>query len=196
MQLAEAIVVGFTVMVAALFVGLSFALRRDFEAEATRKLDALLLGSFGMFLFVAWIFEPAIVWQCGWEGLPTAECKRTLIGRLWLFYAESFDPVFLNLPLWLRIVCSLDTFLFGPFYAVSVYAFAAGRHQERWYELVALPAAGALLYSTVVYFAYECIAEWHRASLLWVFVINLPWTLVPILLFFRLGLQKDRIKRI
>ena len=125
-----------------------------------------------MFLFVAWFFEPWVVYLCGWDGLETAECQRTLTGRLWLFYAKTFDPIFLNLPLWLRIVCSLDTFLFGPFYAVSVYAFWTKQQEARWYELIALPMAGALLYSTVVYFAYEVIAEADRASLLWVFVIN------------------------
>ena len=66
-----------------------------------------------------------------------------------LFYAKTFDPIFLNLPLWLRIVCSLDTILFGPFYAVSVYAFWTKQREAR-YGLIALPVSGALLYSTVV----------------------------------------------
>ena len=125
------------------------------------------------------------------------ECQRTLTGRLWLFYAKTFDPIFLNLPLWLRIVCSLDTILFGPFYAVSAYAFWTKQQEARWYELIALPMAGALLYSTVVYFAYEIIAESGRASLVWVFVINLPWTLAPVLLVARLGfLRSSREKQL
>ena len=56
----------------------------------------------------------------------------------------------LTVPLWLRIVCSIDTLLFGPFYAASLYAFATGRHTQRWYRLLAPPLAGALLYSTIV----------------------------------------------
>ena len=190
MLLAEAMTAAFVLCVLALLGGLAASIGTT-SLATLRKLDNILLGTFCMFLFVAWVFEPAVVAICGWEGLKTAECQATLTGRLWLFYAESFDPVFLNLPLWLRIVCSLDTCLFGPFYALSIYAFATGAQETRWYELVALPLSGALFYSTVVYFAYEFMAEWHRASLLWVFVINLPWTLAPVLLFLRLGALKD-----
>ena len=63
-----------------------------------------------------------------------------------------------------RIVCSLDTLLFGPFYSLSLYAFATGAQEARWYELTALPVSGALFYSTVMYFAYEVLAESHRAD--------------------------------
>ena len=166
---------GFVVCVAALSIALLTALR-NVTPQAIKRLDSLLLCTFSMFLFVAWFFEPWVIYLCGWEGLPSASCQRTLTGRLWLFYAERFDPVFLNLPLWLRIVCSLDTFLFGPFYLASLYAFGSGQQESAWYRTLALPASGALIYSTIVYFAYEVLAEAHRASLLWVFLINLPWT--------------------
>jgi len=147
-------------------------------------IDRYLVASFAIFLFVAWFFEPAVIYQCGWEGL--AQCD-TLVGKLWFFYASSFDPVFLNLPLWLRLVCSLDTLLFAPFYAFSLRAFCTGQQESVWYMLLALPFSGALIYSTVVYFGYELLAEAHRASLFWVFVINLPWTLAPFALIMRLG---------
>ena len=147
--IGAAVLLGFAVVVALL----SFTILRLAGKPSVEAVDRLLLGTFGMFLFVAWFFEPAVIYLCGWEGLGTAACDATLIGRLWHFYAASFDPVFLNLPLWLRIVCSLDTFLFGPFYAVSLFAFGTGRQLARWYVAIALPSAGALLYSTVVYFA-------------------------------------------
>jgi hypothetical protein len=175
----------FVVTVVALCVGCA---AMAFAKHDSRLLaDRVLLASFSMMLFVAWVFEPYIVHLCGWEGLETTECQRTVTGQLWLFYAKTFDPVFLNLPFWLRIVCSLDTLLFGPFYAVSVFAFAMGRPDERWYARLALPMSGALLYSTIVYFAYEILVESHRASLFWVFMINLPWTLMPFLLILRLA---------
>jgi len=192
--IAIAMVAGFCLIVLALALGLAAGAGIG-TARAVRRLDSLLLCTFCMFLFVAWFFEPYVVYVCGWEGLRTEGCQRHLINRLWLFYADTFDPIFLNLPLWLRICCSLDTILFGPFYAASVYAFATGAQEARWYVHVALPSCGALAYSTLVYFAYEVIAERHRASLLWVFVINLPWTLAPILLLVRLALlRRGRVK--
>ena len=112
------------------------------------RLDRLLLSTFAMMLFVAWFFEPWVVYLCGWDGLESAACQRTLTGRLWLFYAKRFDPIFLDLPLWLRIVCSLGTICFGPFYAASVYAFSRGQQLSRWYRVLALPMAGALLSPT------------------------------------------------
>ena len=144
-----AALLGFAVVVALL----SFTILQLSGTMSVAAIDRVLLGTFAMFLFVAWFFEPAVIYLCGWEGLGTAACDATLIGRLWHFYAASFDPVFLNLPLWLRIVCSLDTLLFGPFYAVSLFAFGTGRQLARWYVAIALPFSGALLYSTVVYFA-------------------------------------------
>jgi hypothetical protein len=181
MLLGKAVAGAFAVIVVALAVALAY----HAAAGTPRRLDKLLLGCFCVFLFVAWFFEPYVIHLCGWEGLPTKECQRHLIGRLWLFYAETFDPIFLNLPFWLRIVCSLDTLLFGPFYVISVYAFVTKQQEAHWYQLVALPFAGALVYSTIVYFSYEVLAESHRASLVWVFLINLPWTLAPILLVVR-----------
>ena len=125
--------------------------------------------------------------MCGWDGLETAECQATLTGRLWLFYAKTFDPIFLNLPFWLRIVCSLDTLLFGPWYLTSIYAISTNQVMHKWYVLVSLPVCGALIYSTVIYFAYEILAESERCKLVWVFLVNLPWTLAPFLLLFRIG---------
>jgi len=198
-HLGEVIVLGFVLVVVALtasLVAVSLNLLPGNKKTATKKddttvLDSVLLGSMCMFLFVAWFFEPYVVYLCGWEGLVTTECQETTVGWLWHYYASTFDPVFLNLPLWLRIVCSLDTFLFGPFYLVSVLAFVAGQVDTKWYRAVALPWSGMLIYSTIVYFAYECIAEADRASLVWVFLINLPWTLAPWLLILRLTVLTD-----
>ena len=128
--LAQLAVVGFTVTVIALTLSL-LSLRRASSSVAIRRLDRVLLATFCMFLFVAWFFEPWVIYLCGWDGLETAECQRTLTGRLWLFYAKTFDPIFLNLPLWLRIVCSLDTILFGPFYACLLYTSPSPRDRTR-----------------------------------------------------------------
>lgn len=191
-MLAEALCAVFVVVVIALGLALAGLARADAKAM-THVMDSLLVGTFCMFLFVAWFFEPWVVYLCGWEGLPSSKCQRYYTGQLWLFYAENFDPIFLNLPVWLRIVCSLDTLCFGPFYAISIYAFLTGNQSSRWYQFIALPFAGALMYSTIVYFAYEVLEEAERASLLWVFLINLPWTLAPLLLVLRLWLSQESV---
>ena len=185
----EALLALFTLLCGGLVAAAVIApgLYRSSRSLSKTLVDRILIASFGIMLFVAWYFEPVVVWLCGWEGLRTASCKATLIGQLWLYYAETFDPIFLALPVWLRIMCSLDTFLFGPLYLLCLCALLRSQVEKRWFLLLALPGAGALIYSTLVYFAYEVIEESHRAQLLWVFVVNLPWTLAPFLLIARCG---------
>lgn len=156
------------------------------HTHTLRLIDTLLSLTFASMLTIAFVFEPAVIALCGWEGLETLSCQETITGRMWLFYAKTFDPVFLNLPFWLRIVCSMDTLVFGPFYFASVLAFSRGQQESRWYRALALPIAGALIYSTVLYYVYEVLAEAHRARLGWVFLINAPWTFAPLLLILRL----------
>lgn len=47
--------------------------------------------------------------------------------------------------------------------------------------------SAAITYSTFVYFGYEFLYEAGRADLLWVFIINVPYTIMPMLLWYRLS---------
>ena len=165
MLLGEAMVVGMELIVGLVASLTSYSSTSSSIIVRKTRLDRLLIGSFSMFSFIACFFEPYVVHLCGW------------------------DPIFLSLPLWMRITCSLDTLLFGPFYVTSLYAFASGQQESQWYRTVALPMSGALIYSRIVYFAYEVLAEADRARLGWVFVINLPWTLAPFLVIHRVGVM-------
>jgi EXPERA (EXPanded EBP superfamily) len=172
------------------------------------------VGWFGLFLWVAVWFEPAVVYYCGWEGLAPERCGEGYgmdgwgdapgvegvgVGRgevgtegdgqggtegercegvvadLWRWYGERFDPVFLCLPRWMRILCALDSFYNAPFYALCVYAFSVGDDRRPWFRVLGSAGAGALFYSTVFYFAYEVLLESHRNHLVWVFIINGRW---------------------
>ena len=43
-----------------------------------------------------------------------------------------------------------------------------------------------IIYSTVIYFGYELWMELHKANMMVVFLINIPYTLIPLLLLWRL----------
>jgi hypothetical protein len=105
-------------------------------------------------------------------------------GRSWYWYARAFDPVFLDPPLWLRIMCAIDAYVFGVCYLVFIFAFAKGRS---WVRVPALLYGSAIVYSTLVYFGWEFLDEANRARahLLAVFVVNIPYTVVPLLLMWR-----------
>jgi len=143
-----------------------------------RHLDAFLVFCFCLFAVSSIVYEQFIVF-----GVDLAT-TRDIFGRSWYWYASSFDPIFLDTPLWLRIMCTIDAYVFGPFYLVLVYAFTRGKN---WIRVPALLYGAAILYSTAVYFGYEFLHETNRAeaNLLAVFLVNVPYTVVPLLLMWR-----------
>mmetsp|Transcript_22652 Transcript_22652/g.63654 ORF Transcript_22652/g.63654 Transcript_22652/m.63654 type:complete len:171 (+) Transcript_22652:74-586(+) len=134
--------------------------------------EMVWVGWLMLFAGVSFTFEHLLVSAQGkLYGMDDGWVKA-----LWLFYAETFDPLFLQTPTWLVIMCGIDAYIFGPLYLLVAYLLVT---RNVWYPAVALFWAGAVTYSTVVYFSFEVLYEGHRADLLWVFVINCPWTVVP-----------------
>ncbi len=143
-----------------------------------RPFDVFLVFCFSVFAVSSFIYEQFVVFGI---DLSTA---RDVFGRSWYWYARSFDPVFLDPPLWLRIMCTIDGYVFGACYPVFIYAFVRGRN---WVRIPALLYGSAIVYSTLVYFGWEFLDEANRAeaNLLAVFVVNIPYTVVPLLLMWR-----------
>lgn len=143
-----------------------------------RPLDAFLVSAFCVFSISSLIYEQFVVF--GVDLSTTTD----IFGRSWYWYARSFDPVFLDPPLWLRIMCGIDGYVFGPCYLVFIYAFVKGRD---WVRIPALLYGAAIVYSTIVYFGWEFLNAANRAeaNLLAVFIVNIPYTVVPLLLMWR-----------
>jgi hypothetical protein len=143
-----------------------------------RPFDAFLVFCFCVFSISSLVYEQFVVF--GVDLSSTTD----IFGRSWYWYARSFDPVFLDPPLWLRIMCTIDAYVFGAFYLVFIYAFVKGRN---WVRIPALLYGSAIVYSTIVYFGWEFLDAENRAqaNLLAVFVVNIPYTIVPLLLMWR-----------
>jgi hypothetical protein len=143
-----------------------------------RPFDAFLVAWFGVFALSSLVYEQYIVF-----GIDLS-ATTDIFGRSWYWYARSFDPVFLDPPLWLRIMCTIDAYVFGACYPIFIYAFVRGRN---WVRVPALLYGAAIVYSTAVYFGWEFLDETNRANanLLAVFVVNIPYTVVPLLLLWR-----------
>ena len=79
----------------------------------------------------------------------------------------------------------LDAFLVFWFYLVLVYALT---REKNWIRIPALLYGATIVYSTAVYFGYELFDEANRgeANLLAVFLVNIPFTVVPLLLMWRM----------
>lgn len=144
-----------------------------------RPFDLFLVAWFCVFAVTSLVYEQFIVF-----GVDLSATTDP-VGRSWYWYARSFDPVFLDTPLWLRIMCAVDAYVFGPCYLVLIYAFVRGRN---WVRVPALLYGAAIVYSTLVYFGWEFLDAGNRAqaNLAVVFLVNIPYTIVPLLLMWRM----------
>ncbi len=137
----------------------------------SRPRDCALVALFALFAFTSLVMEPYFVF-----GVDYARAHDPFAAG-WLWYAR-FDPAFVDRPLFLRVVCGVDLFVFGPFYLVAIYALVRAR---AWIRVPMYLWAGAIVYSTLVYFAWEILGESARANLPVVVGVNIPYTIVPIL---------------
>jgi len=140
-------------------------------------IDRVLIACFGLFAFTSIFMEPYITF-----GVDLATATGPL-GRAWYFYASRWDPLFLEPPTYLRVMTGIDEWVYGPMHLALIYAFVRRR---AWIRLPALLYCGAIVYSTLVYFLTEFLSEGHRANLAMVTVVNVPYTIVPCLLVWRM----------
>jgi len=140
-------------------------------------LDPLFIVAFSFFAFTSIILEQWIVFGVDLRA------ARDPIGRAWRWYAETFDPLLFDQLLSIRVMFGIDAWVFGTFYMVLVYAFVRRRN---WIRMPALLYAAAMFYSVVVYILMEVFSE-HAAqtNLPIVLLIGAPYTIIPLLLAYR-----------
>ena len=139
-------------------------------------IDRMLIAFFALFAFTSIFMEPYITF-----GVNLAKARSPL-GRAWYFYARNWDPLFLEPPSYMRDRTGIDEWLYGPTYLVLIYAFVRRRE---WIRSPALLYCGAVVYSTLVYFLVEFLTQAHRANLPMVVVVNIPYTIIPCILAWR-----------
>ena len=158
------------------------------------SLDYNLIAWFIVFTFTAIVFEPLYYFGCDWSLACPAAANSSLLSNtrdLWAIYV-SWDPLFDHPPLWLRVLCTIEVFLFGPLYALTAYGLY---FQRPWLPAVAYSFSGALVYSTIVYFLMEILENVPGTNFTAVFLVNIPWTIVPLMLVHRLvSVPSSRLK--
>jgi hypothetical protein len=141
-----------------------------------RPLDLVLVACYALFAFTSLVMEMYIVF-----GVDLRDPGADPFARAWAFYCR-WDPLFYDTPTWLRIMCGVDGFVFGPFYLVLIWALV---REREWIRVPALVYVGAIVYSTLVYFGYEFVVEAGRANLAMVVLVNVPYTIMPLVLAWR-----------
>lgn len=169
-----------------------------------RKGDWFFIVFFACFFFTSLAADMANA-----ISSPRAEGVYFWARAVYNLYAVNNDPLLIANPSWLRAMCFLSAFVFGPFYAVLVYSFVKGKN---WIRPFALVYAGMIIESMIVLiyaefagdaalFSQVCGAgvrpaeELARAGLSpdlavqYVFkfmAFNLPYKVVPLLLAVRM----------
>lgn len=100
------------------------------------------------------------------------------------WWGRTYDPLLLARPVWWKATIWIDALFFGPFYAVALYAFSAGKD---WIRLPSIIWASVMLTNVTIILAEEVAGPHATPQLGMVLLANLPWLLVPVLMLVRMG---------
>jgi hypothetical protein len=159
--------------------------------ESQPMIDRCLVWCLWGFALVALVFEPTVYFGClSSDGASVvadwriSHCEEGWIDNMWRVYAD-WDPLFIRVPPFLRIMCTIEVFVFGPCYVICALGLSQ-RPPPMWLPGFALLFSGALLYSTSVFFLYEYLfAPSAFVNLPMLALVHGPWTIVPCVLAWR-----------
>ncbi len=101
-------------------------------------------------------------------------------------YGQTFDPLVMARPQWWKMTIWLDVLFYGPFYIFAIYAFIKGRD---WIRVPAIFYSGMMFADVFIILGEEAAGSHAAPNLPLVFLLNLPWLLLPIFLTIRLQKQ-------
>ena len=119
-------------------------------------------------------------------GIPISPVSTNVLARANFWYASTTDPLFMNPPVWMRIVTGLSAFVYGPFYLILVYCLLKGKN---WIQLPAVIYATMIISITgFIVFGVEFFGEpqYRTPNVLKFLLFNLPYVLLPLLLLIRM----------
>lgn len=92
------------------------------------------------------------------------------------WWEKTYDPLLLARPAWYRATIWLDVLLFGPFYAVAIYAFARGRD---WIRIPCVVWASVLSTNVFIILFDELLGAYATPAPAVVVGANAAWFVVP-----------------
>jgi hypothetical protein len=104
------------------------------------------------------------------------------------WWGHHFDPLLMARPPWWRATIWLDSLLFGPFYAVAIWAIVTGRD---WIRVPAIFWAGVMFANVSIIMFEELNGPFHTPEPFVVTMANLPWWTLPFFVTWRFA-RSDR----
>jgi hypothetical protein len=149
-----------------------------------RPFDWVLLGFFAVnLLFISYVvsLEQIAIADPFHFDYPIWPPKPAIDLVHW--WEKTYDPLLLARPPWYRATIWIDDLVFGPFYAVALWAFAKGRD---WIRTPAILWAG-LMMANVSIILFEEAAGPHASPHFGVVLLaNLWWFVFPVLVVVRM----------
>jgi hypothetical protein len=99
------------------------------------------------------------------------------------WWGRTFDPVLLARPAWWKATIWIDALLFGPFYAVAIYAYVRARD---WIRLPSVMWASVMLTNVTIILSEEAFGAFATPQLPMVLLANLGWVIMPLLVLGRM----------
>jgi len=99
------------------------------------------------------------------------------------WYADGTDPLLLALPTFLWLQTFISAFVFGPFYAVLVFAVARGRD---WIRMPAIIYASVMTYAMTITLGVEYLGDMPPQNDFKFLAFNLPYLIIPLILAWRM----------
>jgi hypothetical protein len=148
-----------------------------------RPLDWLILGFFAVNLgFITYfvdieqltIADPTSFTYPAWPPAPMVDLVH--------WWGHHYDPLLMARPPWWRATIWLDSLLFGPFYAVAIWAIVQGK---AWIKTPAIFWAGVMFANVSIIMFEELLGPSRTPEPFVVTMANLPWWTLPILVAWR-----------
>ncbi len=148
-----------------------------------RPIDWVLLGFFAVNLFfITYIvdLEQLVIADRAHFEYPFWP-PRPLVDLVH-WWGDHFDPLQNARPTWWRATIWLDAVLFGPFYAVAMWAIVKGRE---WIRVPAIFWSGIMFANVSIIILEELTGPFRTPAPFVVTMANLPWWLLPFFVTWR-----------
>ena len=154
------------------------------ERPRRRPLDIILLVFF-IFNLVAitYLFdiEQIIITDVNHFTYPAWPPRAIVdLGHWW---GSTFDPVLNARPVWWRATIWIDAILFGPYYALAIYAFIRRRN---WIRIPSIMYASVMLTNVTIILSEEIWGPYATPHLANVIGANAAYLIAPALLIWRM----------
>ena len=100
------------------------------------------------------------------------------------WWGRNFDPALMARPPWWRATIWIDVLLFGPFYALALYAYARGR---AWIRVPSIVWGSVMMTNVTVILFEEMLGPHATPSPARVLLANAPWFLLGLAVVLRMA---------